>query len=103
MAAASRSAMARAARAWEACVSPLPPVVAVGLVSRRDVDVGAALAAAGSSLVGTRRRTMRSFMCGTEFVPTAIKEGSVGQRARDEGVKATHALECGARFCLPSN
>lgn len=45
---------------------------------------------------------MMSFICGTEDVATAIREGSVGLMATEEGEKAIQAFECGARFCEPS-
>ena len=50
---------------------------------------------------GIESRTMSNFMCGTLDVPTATSVGSVGHRAREEGVKATQALEWGARFWRP--
>ena len=89
MAVESRSATARASRACEAWVGP-----SLGVSSNRDVRwmvVGAPLD--GAVRDGISRRTMRTFMCGTEFVPTARSVGSVGQRAREEGVNATQALE----------
>ena len=46
---------------------------------------------------------MSNFICGKLDVPTATSVGSVGQSASEDGVKATQALECGARFCLPRN
>ena len=52
---------------------------------------------------GISMRAISSFMDGTAEVAQASKLGSVGQIAKAEGVKATHALEWGARFCRPSN
>ena len=46
---------------------------------------------------------MMSFMCGTEEVATAIRVGSVGLMAIEEGEKAIQAFECGARFWVPSS
>ena len=50
---------------------------------------------------GRRRRTIRSFMWGTADVATARRVRSVGQRAIEEGEKATQAFEWGARFWSP--
>ena len=44
---------------------------------------------------------MRSLRWGIEDVATAMRVGSVGQRAMLEGEKVTQALEWGARFCVP--
>ena len=95
MAAASRSATARAARACDAWVKG-----GVGLLGFERDDLRGA-GGAGASYGGTINRTRSNFICGTVDVPTASKVGSVGHRAMAEGVKATQVLECGARFCLP--
>ena len=42
---------------------------------------------------GRRRRTMRSLRWGIEDVATAMRVGSVGQRAMLEGEKVTQAFE----------
>ena len=92
MAASSRSAITSSARACEACVT-----------TAGSVDSGTAVpwvpvtCAGGSSSF-----SMNSFMCGVEDVATATTDGSDGQIWTSAGVKATHALECGARFCFPS-
>jgi hypothetical protein len=40
-------------------------------------------------------------MCGVLEVAIATRYGFVGLIWISDGVNATHALECGARFCLP--
>ena len=44
---------------------------------------------------------MMTFRYGRWEVAIARRVGSVGWRARADGVKATNALECGARFWRP--
>lgn len=85
----SRSAMARAARAWEAWVG--------SVFERREVWRGMAWEGGGAdgeeSQGGKSSRTISNFICGVELVPTATSVGSVGQTSKADGVNDTQAFE----------
>ncbi|KAL8694969.1 MAG: hypothetical protein Q9218_000441 [Villophora microphyllina] len=57
----------------------------------------------GARSGGINSRTMISFMCGTVDVATASSCGLFGHIEIDEGVNVIHAVECGARFWVPSS
>lgn len=99
IAASSLSANASASRACEAWVSVTP-----GLSSNREVRSRVGGAEVVSTFHGgISMRAIKSFIDGTADVAQANRLESVGQIASAEGVKATHALECGARFWRPSS
>ena len=85
----SLSATSSSALACDACVKD-PSGPEVVSVSDTEDRVG-----------GSKSFTINSFICGVLEVAIATRYGFVGQTCTSDGVNATHALECGARFCLP--